>query len=150
MCRVDGSIALLGYPKRGQTCPPWKECWHEHFERCIRRSRRQHKRGPSKLLIETRNGVNEKYYYPDVPKLHGVGCCCDQICHDPEEKNAYFYARIPGSSKYCQLNPAAAVANEGQDDINRKGAAVRTGKIAGGSLLKRKNIKIHSVQVGKP
>ena len=89
------------------------------------------KRGPSKLLIETRNDINEKYFYPDVPKLDGVGCCCDQICHDPEEKIVYFYARIPGSSKYCQLNPAAAVANEGQDGINRKGAAIQTGKIAG-------------------
>ena len=110
----------------------------------------ERKRGPSKLLIETRNDVNEKYYYPDVAKLDGVGCCCDQICHDPEEKIAYFYARIPGSSKYCQLNPAAAAANEGHDDTNRKGAAVRTGRIAGGSLLGRKNIKTHTVKVGKP
>ena len=109
----------------------------------------ERKRGPSKLLIETRNDVNEKYYYPDVPKVDGVGCCCDQICHDPEEKIAYFYARIPGSSKYCQLNPAAAVANEGQDNINIKGSAVRTGKMVGGSLLGRTNVKIHTVKVGK-
>ena len=106
-------------------------------------------RGPSKLLIETKNDIKEKYYYPDVPKLDGIGCCCDQICHDPEEKIAYFYARIPGSSKYCQLNPAAAAAKESRGGTNNKGASSRTSKIAGGSLLGRKNIKIHTVKVGK-
>ena len=106
-------------------------------------------RGPSKLLIETKNDIKEKYYYPDVPKLDGIGCCCDQICHDPEEKIAYFYARIPGSSKYCQLNPAAAAAKESRGGTNNKGASSRTSKIAGGSLLGRKNIKIHTIKVGK-
>ena len=98
--------------------------------------------------IESR--LQQNYYYPDVPRFDGVGCCCDQICHDPEEKIVYFYARIPGSSKYCQLNPAAAIANKGQDGISRKGAVIRTGKIAGGSLLGQKNIKFRTVKVGKP
>jgi len=62
-------------------------------------------RGQSKLLIETKNEANGEWYYPDIPKLDGVGCCCDQICHDPEEKVVYFYARVPGSGRYCELNP---------------------------------------------
>mmetsp|Transcript_10442 Transcript_10442/g.29367 ORF Transcript_10442/g.29367 Transcript_10442/m.29367 type:complete len:355 (-) Transcript_10442:43-1107(-) len=95
----------------------------------------ENKRGPSKLLIETKND------YPaiDVPKLDGVGCCCDQICHDPEERVAYFYARVPGSGKYCQLNPA--MTNKVQGGNNSKGAA-QVGRA--GSLLGRKDIKIHA------
>ena len=99
------------------------------------------KRGPSKLLIETKNDINEKWYYPDVPKLDGVGCCCDQICHDPDEKIAYFYARIPGSGKYCQLYTSM----EGQGDTNTKDrAAVPRGELTRGSLLGRKKVKIHT------
>lgn len=99
------------------------------------------KRGPSKLLVETKNTKENEakgeWYYPDVPKLDGVGCCCDQICHDPEEKKAYFYARIPGSGKYCR-----SVTDDDKDNIvGALTAPAKRTRLAGG-----KNVKVVTIR----
>jgi hypothetical protein len=105
------------------------------------------KRGPSKLLVETKNTkeneANGEWYYPDIPKLDGVGCCCDQICHDPEEKVVYFYARVPGSGKYCRLNPNKATVPDKEKVIGAVATVpqAKSAKVTGG-ITGNANVKV--------
>jgi hypothetical protein len=57
-------------------------------------------RGKTHLLTEVglTNGI-----YPELPRRDGVGCCCNFVVHDSNLKQVFFYSRIVGAGKFCQL-----------------------------------------------
>jgi hypothetical protein len=46
--------------------------------------------------------------YPDVPRLDGLGCCCDIVVHSDRNREIYFYSHFVGPpGKYtCGAKPA--------------------------------------------
>lgn len=54
-----------------------------------------------KLLQEMQNLPKFDDWYPGLPPQKGVGCCCDFIVHDPDERNVFFWSHVAGWGENC-------------------------------------------------
>mmetsp|Transcript_4772 Transcript_4772/g.10137 ORF Transcript_4772/g.10137 Transcript_4772/m.10137 type:complete len:360 (-) Transcript_4772:1848-2927(-) len=57
--------------------------------------------GKIRILQELKNVPEVEEYYADLPAQDGIGCCCQHIVHDAQERRVYFYSRIVGAGQYC-------------------------------------------------
>jgi len=55
----------------------------------------------SKILRETR--LEREPRYRNVPKLKGVGCCCNFVVEDIQAKQIVFYSRMVGAGVNCDF-----------------------------------------------
>ena len=57
--------------------------------------------GKIRILQELKNVPEVDGYYADLPSQEGIGCCCQHIVHDAQERMVYFYSRIVGAGQFC-------------------------------------------------
>jgi mannosyltransferase OCH1-like enzyme len=93
-----------------------------------------------RILQELKNVPGVEGYYEDLPQQKGgIGCCCQHVVHDPEERRVYFRSRIVGAGQFCM----DATQYEEHSGVRRKGQIKAT--LASPQQKKtKKNLLIHT------
>ena len=94
-----------------------------------------------RILQELKNVPGVEGYYEDLPQQEGgVGCCCQHIVHDPEERRVYFRSRIVGAGQFCM----DAKQYEEYKGVRLKSRSTTTATVASPQRNAKNNLLIHT------
>ena len=94
-----------------------------------------------RILQELKNVPGVDGYYEDLPQQEGgVGCCCQHIVHDPEERKVYFRSRIVGAGQFCM----DAKQYEEFKGVRIKGKSTATAAVVSPRKNAKNNLLIHT------